>query len=86
MTEHAPPPPPPKPRKSAAEKAQQSLDIANRKLEALNKRLTGAKASVVDLEKQIAAETVERDYFASHPALADTSHARQEAAPGTSPF
>lgn len=63
-------PPPPRVRKTAASKAQEALDVAERKLVSLNARLVKAKADVELLTAQITAETIERDYFKGHPALA----------------
>lgn len=65
-------PPPPKIRKTAAVKAQEALDVSERKLVSLRARLVKAKADVEILTAQIAAETIERDYFKGHPALAQS--------------
>lgn len=54
---------------TAQEKAQEALDIANRKIEKLQAKRDKAKADLDAAVKSLEAEERNRDYVAQHPAL-----------------
>jgi hypothetical protein len=56
-------------RKTAAERAQEQLDTADRVIARLVKRVEAAKADVVTLEDELEAARARRDYLAQNPAL-----------------
>ena len=54
---------------TAQEKAQEALEIANRKVEKLEAKRDKAKADLAAAIASLEAETKNRDYVAQHPAL-----------------
>lgn len=54
---------------TAQEKAQEALEIANRKVKKLEEKRDKAKADLAAAIESLEAETANRDYVAAHPAL-----------------
>lgn len=54
---------------TAQEKAQEALEIANRKVKKLEEKRDKAKADLAAAIESLEAETRNRDYVAQHPAL-----------------
>jgi hypothetical protein len=54
---------------NAQEKAQEALEIANRKVKKLEEKRDKAKADLAAAIESLEAETRNRDYVAQHPAL-----------------
>lgn len=57
-------------RRTAAEKAQQALDVVERKLARVTARVEEYRALYEEAQVEAQALTSERDYLAAHPALA----------------
>jgi hypothetical protein len=68
-----------KPRKTAQEKAQEALDVANRKVDSATERRDKTKALLEAIETDLKAYMAERDYLAQHPALKSLEDAVAEA-------
>jgi len=56
-------------RKTAQERAQEAVGVAQRKVDSITKRLAAAKAQVETLESDLKAEKALLDFAKSHPAL-----------------
>lgn len=58
-------------RRTVAEKAQQNLDLAQRKLDRTMKRVVRLESELADANREADDLRADRDFWESHPALAE---------------